>query len=638
VLHADAAGIALEWRAPDFSLLHVAGEDGRPYIAVETSGWTQTAEPGQPQLPTGSALAVVPPTGEVILHVETLEQTHHPLLHPIIPARAPAPVGDPPTHVESVWARDEGAYTGAGPRPADVVTLEEVGWMRGRRLVRLTYYPLRFDPAGGALEVARRVRVELRFPTQSADGAGDEAAGESRWDPSDPFASVLQDSVVNPAQVTRFARPERPALAPEAPPRTDSPASAGPGAAPDEIVPALMLPDPADGADYLIIAHSDLIDAVAPLANHRATVDGLRVFSTTVEAIYDVYSEGVVTYTAIKDYIAHAYDNWTPRPAYVLLVGDGTETEDEMTRSQGFDARPNYIPPYLITVVPYPEEGSVASDNQYVTVDGDDNLADLFIGRLPVNSAAEATTVVDKILSYELNPPQWPWNQRALFFADAPDSSRGEKFHQDSDDVYYNHLPSTFTGRRVYFCTSGCDQPHEYDDITAAHDATIRELGTGGLLASYVGHSSWHQWAVDPETYAPMFHVDDVASLHNGGALPVFLEMTCYTSRFSHPTDDTLDESLVRLAGGGAVATWGPSTLGSIAGHRILHRSFFDAVFQDGTTGLGPAIEAAKLELPDYQGDLRDTFILLGDPAMDLNLDVVPWSHGAFLPLALRGD
>lgn len=610
MLRADATGVALEWRAPDFSLVQVTGDDGRPYIAVETSGWAQTAEPGQPQLPIGWALAVVPPTGDVTLHVETLERARRPLTHPVVPARASAPVGDPPTHIGSVWARDERAYAAAGPRPADVVALEEVGWLRGRRLVRLTYYPLRFDPAGCALDVARRVRVELRFPTQPPDGAGDDAA-------SDPFTSVLQHSVVNPAQVTRFARPQRPAPAP------------------DEVVPALTLLDPPDGADYLIIAHSELIDAVAPLANHRATVDGLRVFSTTVEAIYDAYSGGVVTHTAIKDYVAHAYDSWTPRPTYVLLVGDGIEPEDELTRSQRSDANPNYVPPYPITVVPYPEEGLVASDNRYVTVDGDDNLADLFIGRLPVNSVAETTTVVDKILSYELSPPQWPWNERVLFFAG---NESDASYHEYSDDVYQDHLPSSFTGRRVYFCTSGCDQPHEYDDITAAHDATLRALNAGGLLASYVGHSSWHQWALDPETYAPMFHLDDVAELHNGGVLPVFVEMTCYTSRFSHPTADTLDESLVRLAGGGAVATWGPSTQGHILGHEYLHQHFFDAVFQDGTTELGPAVEAAKLELPGYQGDLRDTFILLGDPAMDLNLDIVPWSQGAFLPLALRGN
>jgi hypothetical protein len=949
VLRADGAGVVLEWRAPDFWLRPVTGDDGRPYIAVETSGWAQTADPGQPQLPTSWALAVVPPTSDVILHVETLDQAHHPLTHPIVPAYELVPIGDPPTDAESVWARDEGAYTGAGPRPADVVTLEEAGWLRGRRLVRLTYHPLRFDPAEGALEVARRVQVELRFATGPTDANRGQAAGESAWSHDDLFTPVLQNSVVNPAQVTRFARAERSTSAPHtsqdptpdgnprykliisregvyeltydalaaagvplgttprtayrlthagqevayqwqgdgdgafepgerilfyarptltrfadydvywltvgatstqasvrtgdpsdlppatawttavaehggggqhylssypsgrdgdrwywerlywdtttgtgarekdlsitlatpdrdasnatlrvylqgttrddavdpdhrvavylngsllrtaewdgatyhvatfaAPPsllrtgnntvrlrlpgngalsgveeawldalelrygigsvcgnpirvagevgqnrytvgcddvriydvtyltatRVVTPFHTGGGSvsfgdadagtatyfllsedqivAPDEIVPALTLTDPPDGADYLIIAHSDFIDAVAPLANHRATVDGMRVFSATVEAIYDAYGNGQADPEAIKDYIKDAYNNWVPPTlSYVLLVGDGTE--DAVNRAQSTDANPNYVPPYMIELWDY----EAASDNRYVTVDGDDNLADLFIGRLPVNSSAETTTVVEKILSYELSPPQWPWNERVLFFAG---NESGGYFHQYSDDVYHDHLPSSFAGRRVYFCTSGCDQPHEYDGIDAAHDAAMRELNTGGLLASYWGHSSIHQWAVDPETYAPMFHLDDVADLHNSGALPVLLEMTCYTSHFSEPSGDTLDESLVRRAGGGAAATWGSSTLASTGGHRILHPEFFDAVFEDGTTRLGPATEAAKTYLPPYLSYIRDIYVLLGDPAMDLNLDIVPWTHGAFLPLALRGN
>jgi hypothetical protein len=389
-------------------------------------------------------------------------------------------------------------------------------------------------------------------------------------------------------------------------------------------VPALTLTDPPDGADYLIIAHSDFIDAVAPLANHRATVDGMRVFSATVEAIYDAYGNGQADPEAIKDYIKDAYNNWVPPTlSYVLLVGDGTE--DALNRSQSADSQENYIPPYLIED---PWGSEAASDNRFVTVDGSDNIADVFIGRLPVNSVAQTTTVVEKTLAYELNRPQWPWNERALFFADD-----GGTFHEASDEILVNHLPSGFTGRRVYFCTSDCDQPHEYDDIATARDVTIQRINAGGLLASYVGHSSWLKWAEEG-----LFHLDSVASLHNGGALPVFLELTCYTSRFSEPRSDTLDESLVRQAGGGAVATWGPRTLGLTGGHKILHETFFDAVFRDGTTGLGPATEVAKAHLSDFYSDLRDTFILLGDPAMDLNLDTVPWTHGAFLPLALRGD
>jgi hypothetical protein len=631
VLRTDAAGVVLEWRAPAFSLRRVTGEDGHHYSTVEVPGWSKTDVPGQPRLPFATALAVVPPTGDVTMHIQVLNHTHRPLPHPVAPARTPVPVGDPPTSLEWEWARDERAYGGRGLRPADAVTLEEAGWQRGRRLVRLTFYPMRFDPVGGALEVTNWTHIELRFEGQPAGNVQDEVASEGSWGHDDPFTPVLQNAVVNPAQVTHFARPERPVPAPSAPFKPDLQASASLNGTPDEIASARLQVNPPAGTEYLIISHSKFITAVAPLATHRATADGLRVFSTTIEAIYAVYSGGVVTSTAIEEYITDTYyQDWPPTLAYVLLVGDGTK--DTLNRSYSATPDSNYIPPYLIIVDPYQSEGLVASDNRYVTVDGPDNLADVFIGRLPVNTVAETTTVVEKILNYELNPPQWPWNQRVLFFAG---DESGGNYHDYSDDVFAT-LPITYSGRRVYFCTSGCNQPHLYANITAAHDATLRELNVGGLLSSYIGHSSWQQWALDPTTYAPMFHLDDVASLHNRGALPVILEMTCYTSDFANPAGDTLDESLLRRPGGGAVATWGPTTQGSLEGHKELHPSFFDAVFQHGITELGPAIEKAKSNLPGWQGDLRDTFVLLGDPAMDLNLTIVPWAHEVFLPSTLR--
>jgi hypothetical protein len=137
-----------------------------------------------------------------------------------------------------------------------------------------------------------------------------------------------------------------------------------------------------------------------------------------------------------------------------------------------------------------------------------------------------------------------------------------------------------------------------------------------------------------------MFHLDHISNLRNGGALPVVLEMTCYTSDFSYPQFTTFDEVLLRRTGGGAVATWGPTTLGDTEGHQLLHQGFFDAVFQNHETELGTIIEEARLRLPGYLSDMHDIYVLLGDPAMDLNLNIVPWptwTHTAFLPVALRG-
>ncbi|OQY23168.1 MAG: hypothetical protein B6I35_04320 [Anaerolineaceae bacterium 4572_32.2] len=607
VLLTAETGVVLEWRAPAFTQRQATGGDGRSYVALDAPGWTESGAPGWPQLPVASALLVAPPVGDVTLQVQVLERSRVSLSHPVLPAPKMALADDPSAGLESVWARSEFAYSTRpprSPRPQESVhqwvTLEEAGWMRGRRLVRVIFSPLRFDPAGTALDVARHVRVTLRFSGKENRFFPENLVSRN---PPDPFTPILERIVLNPAQAAQFALPERTVSA-----------------------PASTLADPPGGADYLIIAPAAFTSAVNPLASHRAA-EGLRVHSVTVEEIYAEYAGA--HQEAIKSYIAHAYASWTP-PAlsYVLLVGDGTEDGSGV----------QHVPPYMITDPWGYEADGVAADNRYVTMDGpDDQIADIFIGRLPVNSVAEANTVVQKILDYEQNPPQYPWNERVLFIAGHENQANGEEFH-DTSDWLYNSLPSGFSGRRVYFCTQGCTQPYKYDDMTMAHDVALGALNGGGLIATFEGHSSDSQWDYDPVTYAPLFHVnDDVPDLHNGGALPVFVEATCYSSRFAYPNNETLDESLLRLAGGGAVATWGNTTLGLDSGHESLRERFFYATLENSVTELGPAIGYAKLGLDSKNLCLHDTFTLLGDPAMDLNLTVVPWTDELFLPLVMRG-
>ena len=61
-------------------------------------------------------------------------------------------------------------------------------------------------------------------------------------------------------------------------------------------------------------------------------------------------------------------------------------------------------------------------------------------------------------------------------------------------------------------CTSFIEiPPYDYISFRDVYQtAEGRATLSSGLLVSYVGHSSWHQWAVER-----LFHLDDVASLHN---------------------------------------------------------------------------------------------------------------------------
>jgi len=598
VLRADDAGLTLEWMAPAWNIHTVTGPDGAHYSAVQAPGWEMTDAAGQPQLPLATALVVAPPDGAVSVHVELRTPRRYALPYPLLPAPRLVPYGDPPYTLVSRWTPPE------PPVMTDTVTLEEAGRLRGRRLLRLTFRPLRADPTGTALESVESARVELSF-VGVFQPAGAIPSGIAAVDDS-PLLAALSEMVLNPAQVSGFAHVAQTPIRPQefaTPPDTE----------------------------YLIIAPATLITTVAPLATYRATVNGLRVFSVTAEAIYNAYSKDVITATAIRDYISATYHSASPPMLdYVLLVGDGSD-------------RPavQHIPPYLIDDPWDVITEGIAADNRFVAVDGNDSLPDLAIGRLPVNTVAEAQVVIRKILTYEQSPPPWPWNARALFFAgnalSADPLQEETEFRRNADSLYWS-LPVTITGQRTFFCTAGCTEPYHYTDINLAATLTRAQLNGGGLLAVYSGHSSWHQWTVVLPGGETMFHVNDISGLRNGDALPVVIEMTCLTSRFAFWESPTLDESLLRHPNGGAVATWGPTGMGSSGGHATLAGRFFYYLFKKGINELGTLTTRAKLDLfnSGRNLDLLDSFVLLGDPAMRLNLTIVPWADQVFLPLVIK--
>lgn len=385
---------------------------------------------------------------------------------------------------------------------------------------------------------------------------------------------------------------------------------------PDRIRPREDLGN-TNGADYLIITHPLFAEAISPLAELRRS-QGLTVATVNVLGIYDSHGDGRPDPEAIRNFIADAYHNWNPRPTYILLVGDGSYDPRRHLPS----SPPSFIPPYLTNVDPW--AGETAADNRYVCVDGEDNLPDLLLGRLPVKNPDEARAVVRKILNYETNPLPGGWNAFVLLIADNPDEA-GD-FHTYSE-ASAKWVTAPFTVNRHYCPQSSCEK-----EAPALHEVIVRDWNRGSFLIQYFGHSSWQQWAVER-----LFHLDNIPALCNSRRYPVLVEMTCFTGAFHRP-EPTLDEELILRPEAGAVAIWGPTGLSLGKGHAYLSEGFFRAVFSHNVTTVGEATLAGKLSLAasNLYPELMDTYTLFGDPAQRWNRAIIPWHTNIYLPLVLR--
>ncbi len=371
------------------------------------------------------------------------------------------------------------------------------------------------------------------------------------------------------------------------------------------------------GADYIIITHPDFWNAIQPLAVYRA-LQGNRVQTINVQHIYDTFSYGRVSAEAIRDFLSYAYHNWEgAAPFYVLLVGDGTYDPKRYLASSS----PSFIPPYLEMVDPV--MGETAADNRYVAVFGTDIIPDMNLGRFPAQTSEDVTAMVNKTIAYERADISDGWNRRVLFVTDNLIGGGGA-FHTFSDSVAEGKFESRM-GEAPYL-PAGYQKTKLYLDDNCTTETCrsqlLTQMNQGALLISYVGHGTKQYWAEEQ-----LLNLNAINAMNNGARLPVMLPMTCLEGYF-HEAEagvESFGESIVRAPGKGAVASWSPTGLGLVTGHDYLEKGFFIALFYNDIKAVGVASTIGKLYLKQNAptqkyDDLIDTFVLFGDPALQVRV------------------
>ena len=336
------------------------------------------------------------------------------------------------------------------------------------------------------------------------------------------------------------------------------------------------------GAEVIIIGHRDLFESVRFLKELREQ-QGWSVVLVDVEDLYDEFNFGAKSPWALKDFLAQAYAYWNPQPRFVVLVGDTSYDPRNYLGFGEFDLVPTKFvdTKYLKT----------ASDDWFVDFD-DDELPEMAVGRLPVESAEETAAVVSKIISYE--GASGLMNE-ALLVADINDFFNFEGASGDVGSL----LPGDMTISEIFRGKS----PTARSDL-------LDSLNQGQLLVNYIGHGSAKIWKGNLLTSL------DAWNLTNSPYLPFLVSMTCLNGFFQDPYSESLAETFLKAERGGAVAVWSSSGLTDPEGQLVMNKELIRLLFNGQGLTIGEAIMGAKQVVTD--ADIRKTWILLGDPTLRL--------------------
>jgi len=382
-------------------------------------------------------------------------------------------------------------------------------------------------------------------------------------------------------------------------------------------------------ADYIMIAHRTLLEAILPLAElHRSR--GLAVEVVDLQDVYDEFNHGIAHPRAIRSFLRFAsHSRQPPAPRFVLLVGDAS-WDARNARAKDWNYADWTYRPWererfvKNTSYPYAEdaefnrrglvptwshstrEGTSASDNFFATLSGDDFRPDIAIGRLPVVTAEEVTGIVEKIVRYITAPEGGPWRRNVLLI-----TNESTAFQRQSEKLAHRFEADGFVVDKVYPASREATNEHHSKRLVEAFDA-------GQLLVHFLGHGGRYIWRTGPPDLKKnhdLFTLEHLDQLAPSGRLPVVLSLTCYSAPFDHPNADSIGEKLLRLDGRGAIAVLAASWRNrpSPRWGQVL----VDELTQPGTT-VGEAVMRAKHRVESRL--LVETYNLLGDPALPIAL------------------
>jgi hypothetical protein len=357
--------------------------------------------------------------------------------------------------------------------------------------------------------------------------------------------------------------------------------------------PSLVNINPAILGDrFLIVTHPNFKAAADTLAAHKRSLG----ISTRVVTTADITGAGsAATDAQIKAWLANYNNTHLVRARWVLFLGDAEYVPTHYDQKNIWDSAKN------AGDIWYGQIGAGATD---------ETVPSIGLGRIPVDTLAQANTVISKVIAFETSPPANPafgsdfYNRFTFASYFQSTGTRDDRWFVETSETVRNHLKGLGYGvERIYtapgsanpkFYNSGAPIPAELQKPTFAWNGNRTDIAAainkGSSLVYHRDHGWWDGWG------HPDFLTPDLASIAvTNNQFPVVFSINCASGVFDN---ETVDLAINRVGSGygmsvagtnwaeaflrkpdGALAIIGDSRQSSTTDNNQLTLGLFDAAF-----------------------------------------------------------
>ncbi|MGM9832392.1 MAG: type IX secretion system sortase PorU [Candidatus Limisoma sp.] len=363
--------------------------------------------------------------------------------------------------------------------------------------------------------------------------------------------------------------------------------------------------------DMVIITNADLHQQAERLADFHRQNHGMDVLVVDQNDIFNEFSGGIRDVMGYRLFCKMLYDRGPEKLKYLLLFGGGT-----------YDNRMLFSGSNVDRLLTFQSEISNSQKTSYCTDDFfgylDDNTnnymlrqLNIAVGRIPVETGAEAKAYVDKLIKYMSAQPDADSDLLNNFMVIGEDGD--SSYHVEQCESFIRYLNAS--GR---YAVNTNKLYREIYDADAMNPRFVQYLKQGQNFGLFVGHGTWHSLTHEQK-------ICDIGSEQETyyEHPPVFYFSSCDVGRYDNGGANMATNMMLNQHGG-IIAAIASSRVAMIAINGMDSNSFAKSLakgpqYYGGRMTVGAVLRDAKNNSGDYS-DNRLRYHLLGDPAMPIVL------------------